>query len=94
MFINIFVSIACNCGNCHSAIAVVGAALQAIKFSIVKSEWKVMVHQQESDVRSSHGIMTEHGMLSKKITGAPFHGSMIKGLKEYSKFQGGLLTIF
>ncbi len=53
-----------------------------------------MVHPQESDVHSSHGIMPEHRMLSKKITGAPFHGSMIACSKESSEFQGGLLRSF
>jgi hypothetical protein len=53
-----------------------------------------MVHQQESDVHSFHGIMPKRGMLSKKITGAPFHGSIITCSKEYSDCQGRLLTIF
>jgi hypothetical protein len=53
-----------------------------------------MLHQQESNMRSSQGITPEHGMLPKKITGTPFHGSMIACSKEYSEFQGGLLMIF
>ncbi len=33
-------------------------------------------------------------LMSKKITGPPFHGSMITCLKEYSELWGGMLVIF
>ncbi len=50
--------------------------------------------RDEEEWQRQAAIMPEHGMLSKKITGPPFHGSMITCSKESSEFQGRLLRSF